>query len=131
MYCLRYGTKIHNGVIPINTLSTILNACNSVCFNIREVPRVMMIYDILHIGEKDVKSAIRQHFYKNADVKDTRIIDMLLERGYMDLEDTLLQHKQKNHLMLLIEGYTAGTDFNSKRITANSSEEEQFARWIG
>lgn len=91
----------------------------------------MMIYDILHIGEKDVKSAIRQHFYKNADVKDTRIIDMLLERGYMDLEDTLLQHKQKNHLMLLIEGYTGGTDFNSKRITANSSEEEQFARWIG
>lgn len=91
----------------------------------------MTIYDILHVGEKEVKQAIRQHFLKNANVKDQRVIDMLLERGYMDLEDTLLQHKQKNHLMLLIEGYTGGTDFNSKRLTSESSEEEQFARWIG
>ncbi|GAX25299.1 NADH dehydrogenase (ubiquinone) 1 alpha subcomplex subunit 6 [Fistulifera solaris] len=98
---------------------------------IREVPRVMTIYDIVHVGEKEVKQAIRQHFYRNAHVKDERIIDMLLERGYMDLEDTLLQHKQKNHLMLLIEGYTGGTDFNSKRLTPDSSEAEQFARWIG
>lgn len=91
----------------------------------------MTIYDIVHVGEKEVKQAIRQHFYRNANVKDQRVIDMLLERGYMDLEDTLLQHKQKNHLMLLIEGYTGGTDFNSKRLTSESSEEEQFARWIG
>ena len=88
-----------------------------------------MIYDIVHLGEDDVKKQMRAHFTNNAHVKDQRVIDMLLEKGYMDLEDTLLQHKQKNHLMLLIEGQL-GTDLNDKRLTADSSEEEQFQRWV-
>jgi hypothetical protein len=59
---------------------------------------------------------------------------MLLERGYMDLEDTLLQHKQKSHLMLLLEG-TIGTDFNvSKRLNPTTTpllaDDEQFQRMI-
>jgi hypothetical protein len=41
----------------------------------------------------------------------------------------LLQHKQKNHLMLLLEG-TIGTDNNLKLLTRDSSEEEQFVRWV-
>lgn len=89
----------------------------------------MVIYDIVHMGEKDVKKNIRKLFEANADVKDQRVIDMLVERGYMDLEDTLLQHKQKNHLMLLLEG-PVGTDFNDKRLSAQSTDEEQFLRWV-
>ena len=69
------------------------------------------------------------HFYHHKDIKDDRVIDMLLEKGYIDLEDTLLQHKQKNHLMLLLEG-PLGTDMNDKRLTADSSEDEQFQRWV-
>jgi len=53
----------------------------------------------------------------------------LIEKGYFDLEDTLLQHKQKNHLMLLLEG-NIGTDFNVKRLGPDASEEEQFSRWV-
>lgn len=90
----------------------------------------MQIYDIVHVGEGEMKEAMREHFYKHKDVKDSRVIDMLLERGYMELEDTLLQHKQKNHLMLLIEGYAGATDFNSKRLSPDSTEEEQFSRWV-
>lgn len=89
----------------------------------------MQIYDILHMGENNVKKHIRTHFYGSAHIKDDRIIDMLLEKGYIDLEDTLLQHKQKNHLMLLLEG-PVGTDQNLKLLNANSSEEEQFVRWV-
>lgn len=89
----------------------------------------MMIYDIVNMGEKDVKRSIREHFYKNAEVKDQRVIDMLLERGYIDLEDTLLQHKQKTHLMLLLEG-PCGTDYNEKALGPDATEEEQYLRWV-
>lgn len=88
-----------------------------------------MIYDMDNVGIKETSSRIRKLFYEHAHVKDQRVINMLLERGYQDLEDTMLQHKQKNHLMLLLEGRT-NTDFNSKRLSANASEEEQFARWL-
>ena len=88
-----------------------------------------MIYDIVHLGEDHVRKQIRGHFYKHKDVKDGRVVDMLLEKGYIDLEDTLLQHKQLNHLMQIIEG-PLGTDTNSKRITSESTELEQFQRAV-
>lgn len=94
-----------------------------------EIPRVLVIFDIVNLGEKDVRGMIRQHFYKHAHIKDERVITMLLEQGYMDLEDTLLQHKQKIHLMLLLEG-RVGTDFNSKALSPDATEEEQFQRWL-
>ena len=88
-----------------------------------------MIYDIVNFGEKDVRTAVRKHFYDHKHIKDGRIIDMLVEQGYIDLEDTLLQHKQKPHLMLLLEG-RVGTNFNSKKLSPDASEEEQMQRWI-
>ena len=96
---------------------------------LRELPRVLVIYDIVNMGEAECKKSIRKHFYENSHIKDERVIDMLIEKGYMDLEDTLLQHKQKNHLMLLLEG-KIGTDFNTKRLSPDASEEEQFQRWV-
>jgi len=71
----------------------------------------MMIYDIVHVGQDTVTAQVRELFRKNKDIKDPRVIDMLIEKGYIDLEDTLLQHKQKTHLMALLEG-TVGTDQN-------------------
>jgi hypothetical protein len=88
-----------------------------------------MIYDLVNLGENDVRKSMKQHFYKKKHIKDTRIIDMLVEQGYIDLEDTLLQHKQKPHLMLLIEG-RVGENFNSKHLSPDASEEEQFQRWL-
>ena len=89
----------------------------------------MVIYDIVHMGQDEVKRGIRKHFYEHAHIKDQRVIDMLVEKGYIDLEDTLLQYKQKTHLMLLLEG-TVGTDFNVKRLSPNATEDEQFLRWV-
>jgi NADH dehydrogenase (ubiquinone) 1 alpha subcomplex subunit 6 len=73
--------------------------------------------------------AVRKHFLRHAHIRDRRVIEVLLDKGYIDLEDTLLQHKQKSHLMLLLES-PIGTDFNSKRLSADSSEEEQFQRLV-
>jgi hypothetical protein len=89
----------------------------------------MAIYDIVHMGQDEVKRGIRKHFYDHQDIKDSRIIDMLIEKGYIDLEDTLLQHKQKTQLLLLLEG-PIGTDFNDKRLKPDATEEEQFLRWV-
>ena len=87
----------------------------------------MNIYDIVHMGQPELKSVIRSHFYQHQNTKDERVIDMLLEKGYMDLEDTLLQHKQKSHLMILLEGPT-DTITHRKNLTSQSSIDEQFAR---
>lgn len=87
----------------------------------------MNIYDIVHMGEPELKTSIRSHFYHHQNIKDDRVIDMLLEKGYIDLEDTLLQHKQKSHLMILLEGPT-NTITQRKNLTDDSSIDEQFAR---
>ena len=89
----------------------------------------MVIFDIVNMGEMDVRKKVREHFYKHAHIKDERVITMLLEQGYIDLEDTLLQHKQKPQLMLLLEG-RVGTEFNSKVLSADATEEEQMQRWL-
>ena len=80
------------------------------------------------MGEKDVKKKIRTHFYGCASVKDENVIQMLIARGYIDLEDTLLYHKQKSHLMLLLVGPVTSDGMNQKLLTENSTEDEQYAR---
>jgi hypothetical protein len=100
-----------------------------VSFVNREVPRVMEIYDIVHMGVPAIRKAIRSHFYHHDDIKDERVVAMLVEKGYIDLEDTLLQHKQKSQLMILLEGPTQ-TDQNHKILKPNSTIDEQFTRWI-
>jgi NADH dehydrogenase (ubiquinone) 1 alpha subcomplex subunit 6 len=87
----------------------------------------MQIYDIVGMGEHNLRRHIRQHFLVNADLKDERVIDMVLTKGYIDLEETLLQYKQTIHLMMLLES-PVPTHQNIKRLTADASEEEQFAR---
>jgi NADH dehydrogenase (ubiquinone) 1 alpha subcomplex subunit 6 len=86
----------------------------------------MEIYDICHIGSKDIRAMVRTHFYKHKDVKDYRVIRMLIEKGYIELEDTMLQHKQKTHVMLLLEG--PGEDLLNKRLKPDSTVQERIAR---
>jgi hypothetical protein len=98
------------------------------CYNINsELPRVMAIYDILGMGEANLRRKIRSHFYAHANVKDDRVIGVLIEKGYIDLEETLLQYKQKTHLMLLLESIN-GTHQNIKALNGNASIDEQFLR---
>jgi len=89
-----------------------------------------MIYDLMEKPLPDVKKAIRQHFYKQAHIEDPRVINMLLEKGYYHLEDTLLQHKQKNHVLNLLDGFD-GNDINVKTVNRNSSIDAQFYRNLG
>jgi hypothetical protein len=87
----------------------------------------MMIYDIMDKPVEDVRKSIRNHFYKYGHLKDDRVINMLLETGYYHLEDTLQQHKQKSHLLNLIDGLDQ-TGQEIKTLTKTSTVDEVFYR---
>ena len=65
---------------------------------------MMTIYDIdLPGGVAQARKAINYHFTKNGFVRDERVIGLLLAKGYMELEETLMQWKQKTHLLRILE----------------------------
>jgi len=69
----------------------------------KEVPRILTIYDI-DLPVPEARQAVRDLFTNNGHIKDKRVVDMLVEKGYMDLEETLLQWKQRPHLIRQLEG---------------------------
>jgi NADH dehydrogenase (ubiquinone) 1 alpha subcomplex subunit 6 len=87
----------------------------------------MQIYDIVAMGENNLRQHVRKHFYANAHLKDERVIEMVLTKAYIDLEETLLQYKQKVHLLMLLES-PVPTHHNLKRLNTESSVDERFAR---
>ena len=94
----------------------------------KELPRVLTIYDI-DLPVPEARAGIRSLFEANAQIKDNRVLDMLVEKGYMELEETLLHYKQKPHLLRIFEGFkhkTTGAD--RKKLGLNSTIDEQFAR---
>ncbi len=64
---------------------------------LQRVPTVMNVYDV-DVSPKVFREAVKQQFRKNARVTDPRVVDMLVVKGYLDLEETVLQFKQKSHL---------------------------------
>lgn len=109
-----------------DSLSHVYFVDNSLAY-CRELPRVLSIYDI-SVPLDEAKAAIRQQFYEHKDIKDYRVQEMLIEQGYFSLETTLLQHKQKSHLMRYFEGYIIPVEAARKRLSPSASIDEQFAR---
>ena len=87
-----------------------------------------MIYDI-DMPIEACKKTIRERFYDQKDIKDERVQEMLIETGYFALETSMLQHKQKNHLMHFLEGYTVPMEAERKRLMSQDAPiEDQFRR---
>lgn len=92
----------------------------------------MTIYDI-DIPYDEAKKAVRGHIAENKDIRDERVIDMVIEKGYMELEETLLQHKQRPHLLTYLSQGLHGVSSkqqgaNRKKLDLDASIEEQFDR---
>ncbi|XP_076756087.1 NADH dehydrogenase (ubiquinone) B14 subunit [Xylocopa sonorina] len=58
----------------------------------RQIPFILMNY-ALPKNEQDCKAKLRQEFMKNAHVRDVRVIDALLIKGQMELQEVLNQWK--------------------------------------
>jgi NADH dehydrogenase (ubiquinone) 1 alpha subcomplex subunit 6 len=52
------------------------------------------------------RAQVQVLFRKNAHLQDPVIVDMLVKKGYMELEETLMQWKQKTHLLRLLAADT-------------------------
>mmetsp|Transcript_29103 Transcript_29103/g.21645 ORF Transcript_29103/g.21645 Transcript_29103/m.21645 type:complete len:126 (-) Transcript_29103:63-440(-) len=69
---------------------------------IKEIPRVLILYDV-DMPLNDARRAISFHFRKHASLQDGTVIALLMAKGYMELEETLMQWKQKTHLLRILE----------------------------
>ncbi|KAL3673915.1 hypothetical protein V7S43_001602 [Phytophthora oleae] len=68
----------------------------------KQVPRVLTLYDI-PMEPSEARLTVQALFRQHADVKDPRVVDMLITKANMELEETLMQWKQKVHLVTLLE----------------------------
>jgi len=60
-------------------------------------------------NSRQLKDAVRDQFRRNDSVKDPVVTQRLIQKGYMELEETLMQWKQKSQLMKILEGMKTGS----------------------
>ncbi|CAG9834161.1 unnamed protein product [Diabrotica balteata] len=64
----------------------------------RQLPYIVNNYDIPRNVEQ-CREKLRQEFTKFDDIKDIRLIDMLVIKGQMELKEVVNVWKQKGHIM--------------------------------
>ena len=68
----------------------------------RKVPTIQQMYAV-DMTVPQMRAAISQSFRKNMEVENSRVVDMLVSKGEMELEETLLLYKTKTHVMRVLD----------------------------
>eukprot|EP00036_Acanthoecidae_sp_10tr_P009076 CAMPEP_0182915370 /NCGR_PEP_ID=MMETSP0105_2-20130417/288_1 /TAXON_ID=81532 ORGANISM="Acanthoeca-like sp., Strain 10tr" /NCGR_SAMPLE_ID=MMETSP0105_2 /ASSEMBLY_ACC=CAM_ASM_000205 /LENGTH=116 /DNA_ID=CAMNT_0025052229 /DNA_START=26 /DNA_END=376 /DNA_ORIENTATION=+ len=71
----------------------------------RSVPAICENFT-LPFGVTAGRRRLRELFERNRDVKDVRVIDMLVVKGKLELDETLLGFKQTTHVMRFFDDPT-------------------------
>ncbi|XP_050304832.1 NADH dehydrogenase [ubiquinone] 1 alpha subcomplex subunit 6-like [Anthonomus grandis grandis] len=64
----------------------------------RQIPYIVKQYDIPK-SEVQLREKLREEFTKHKNIQDVRIIDMLVIKGQMELQEVVHIWKQKGHIM--------------------------------
>lgn len=89
----------------------------------RQIPYIKHEFD-LPISEKDMKDKLREKYYQNKNVTDPRVVDMLVIKGQMELNETVMKWKQECHVMYMFKEThnPKPRDFISKFLAGKDSE---------
>lgn len=69
----------------------------------KSLPHVLNVYDI-DMTPAAARNHIAELFRQNSHVRDPRVVAMLVHQGQLELDETLLQYKQRSHLIERLGG---------------------------